>query len=226
MKSIDFSQFYRLGDPFSRRALRLEPQGDFPGLPGRDDFRIYTGEQQPREPIILKGYMGGTVHDVLRSGMVCIFCVSRRVVDLLAENRFTGWSTYPVKVYNRNGQPLNDYFGLSVTSWVGRIDFSRSQVVTKARVSGGPPIQFHVGLYFDEGNWDGSDIFRINGSTTIMTRAVRDAFVRAKIGNIEFESLVEVERPVDWAKDLPSALNPDGSYKYAPLRNSQRLSDS
>lgn len=51
-----------------------------------------------------------------------------------------------------------------------------------------------VGLYFEESSCDGSDIFRPDGSSfVICTDAVRRCLTKAKMKNLEFESLTEFE---------------------------------
>lgn len=115
-------------------------------------------------------------------------------LDLLRENKFTGWSTYPVEVYGRKGEYLPDYYGFAITSDAGKIDKSRSPIITKPPyVPGGKPPRVYKGVFFDERKWDGSDFFRLFASFIIVTRSVRDAFKRAKISNVRFTPLSEME---------------------------------
>jgi len=142
--------------------------------------------------------MGGSPDDFLWAGLTPLVCISQRVVDLLEENQFTGWSTYPVEVYDRHGEKLPGYHGLAITGSAGREDLSRSQIITKpARTPTSKPYDVYRGLYFDESKWDGSDIFCILGtSTKVVTQSVQAAFVRAKVNNVRFERLTEVETSV------------------------------
>jgi len=97
---------------------------------------LFGGEWQPPEPVAFKAYMGGSPADFLWTGFPPLFCVSQRVIDLLEENQFTGWSTYPVEVYDRHGGKLPGYHDFAITGSAVRRDLSRSQIITKpARTS-------------------------------------------------------------------------------------------
>ncbi len=137
---------------------------------------------------------GGTVTDILWSGSVLRLCISQRVIELLEENHFTGWSTYPVEVYGRKGEPLPGYHGFAIKSYAGMQDISRSQIVTKPPFHPlGTPWTAYRGFFFDESKWDGSDIFRVSGLFIVVTQRVKEAFKKARITNVMFEPLPEIE---------------------------------
>jgi hypothetical protein len=70
---------------------------------------------------------------------------------------------------------------------------SRSVPVTKPPPApGGQPYQVYNGFYFDEREWDGSDIFLVHGFK-VVTLPVRRALSRAGIGNVRLMPLAEVE---------------------------------
>ena len=50
----------------------------------------------------------------------------------------------------------------------------------------------YKGFYFDESQWDGSDIFLVGGHK-VVTLPVQKAFKRAKVSNVRFTPLMEVE---------------------------------
>jgi len=139
--------------------------------------------------------------DILWSTYPPIVCISQRLVDILKNNNFTGWTTYQVKVFDKQGNSLPGYYGLSITSSVGRRDFSLSQIVLKPISSHGKPTEVHRGLYFKKERWDGSDIFRIEDSHKIMTKKVKEVLVREKIRNILLTPLAEYETPTFMEKN-------------------------
>lgn len=198
---VDYSQLFELIDPLANRPLRLEPGSHQTWLTGAYANRLFYGELQPPEPVVLKGYMGGSPTEVLWAGLTPIVCVSQRIVDLLLQNRFTGWATYPVEVYDRKGVYLPGYYGLAVKSHAGEQDFSRSQIVTKPPLTyAGRTYDVYKGTYFDESKWDGSDIFRVQHATKIVTKKVQQVFKRAKITNVRFIPLLETEIDVNTVK--------------------------
>jgi hypothetical protein len=193
--SVDFSKFYQFEDPMATRPLRLEPTDDW--ITRDYAFALARGQVQPPNPIKLVGYMGRDVMDILWSGMVWIFCVSSRVTELLQKNNITGWATYPVEVYDRKGQPLPGYHGFAVTGRECRRDRSRSQIITKQVVPGGKPFEVYKGLFFYEEDWDGNDFFIVRSyGGIVVTEKVMRLFKRAKIANVRFIPLPEVELDV------------------------------
>jgi hypothetical protein len=123
--------------------------------------------------------------------------VHRRVIDLLRENRFTGWETYPVIVVDREGRSHLDYYGLVITGRCGAVDLARSVVVLSKYPTGWYP--HFLGRYFDESSWGGSDFLmelpdcRGKASAHVfVTEPVRLAFSGAKIENVDFRALSEI----------------------------------
>ncbi len=192
---LDYSKLFELADPLANRPLRLGIVSDAVWLAIRDDvWSLYRGQLRLSEPLRLRAYMGGQATDFLWSGYPPLVCVSSRVVDLLREHGITGWDTYPVEVYGRKGEPLPGYHGFAVTGPECRRDRSRSQILTRQAVPGGKPFQVYKGLYFDESHWDGSDIFLVRPfGGIVVTEKVYRLFKRAKVSNVRFTPLTEVE---------------------------------
>lgn len=190
---LDYNDLFKLSDPLATRPLRLTPEGCSDWLSGEQAIALFKGELCLEQPLKLRAYMGGQATDFLWCGLSAIRVVSERLVTLLQEHAFTGWATYPVEVYGRKGEALPGYYGFSVTGRGGERDRSRSQIITKPPPApGGQSYQVYKGLYFDESGWDGSDIFLVWGGI-VVTRPVREAFKRAKIINVRFTALPEVE---------------------------------
>ena len=192
--SLDYGRIYRLSDPLASRPLRLTDEPYSEWLTRDQALGLFRGEIQLPSPLRLGTYSGGHPSDFLWAGLTHIICISQRVVDLLSENGITGWSVYPVEVFGRNGEPLPKYNGLSVIGPDCVRDRSRSQIVDKPPpVDGGRGYQVYHGLYFDENQWDGSDFFRVLGIATVVTDKVYRIFKRAKVTNVRFTPLTEVE---------------------------------
>jgi hypothetical protein len=91
---------------------------------------------------------------------------------------FTGWTTYPVELYGRDGARVPGYHGFGVTGRAGPIDDAL-----------GP------GYLFAPGSWDGSDVFVTgDGALTMVAQPVRDALLAAGVKNVRLERITEVER--------------------------------
>lgn len=192
--SIDFRTLFELDDPLANRPLRLTIKDEYDWLTVEQARALFAGRLSKLErPLRLDAYAGGQATDFLWSAFPPLVCISRRVVTLWEERGFTGWSVYPVEVYDRKGEQLPDYSGFAVTRPRLKRDRSRSEIITKPPPApGGKSYQVYKGLYFDEQEWDGSNIFLVGGSI-VVTQSVRDTCKKAKISNVRFTPLVEVE---------------------------------
>jgi hypothetical protein len=191
--SLDHGELFELHDPLAKHPLRLTTEGYSDWLTGEQAISLSRGELELERPLQLGGYMGRQITDFLWSGLTPLVVVSLRVVELLENHGFVGWATYPVEIYDRQGERLADYSGFAVTGKAGKRDRNRSMLVTKpAPTPGGKPYQVFKGFYFDESQWDSSDIF-LAGGLRVVIRAVQKAFKRARVTNVYFTPLADVE---------------------------------
>jgi len=201
---FDYNNFYELSSPFATRPLIMGIQDKL--LDSPKAIQIFYGEILPSNPIEFKAIAGGQVTDFLWSSLPPLFCVSQKVIDILIQNKFTGWSSFPVITYDRKGNLLSGYHGFSVKSYAGKIDISRSTIITKPAVPGYPKTaRFYIGTFFNESKWDGSDIFRIQNACMVARKSIVEEFRRNNITNVRFTPLTETETMdavYDTLKDL------------------------
>jgi hypothetical protein len=162
-----------------------------------DDVGLIRAEVQPANPIEVGRAMGSAEPgDVIWTTHAIPIIISDSVVNLLRTHGFTGWSLYPVAVRNKQGKTVPGYSGLAVTGRCGDIDFSMSVKIPRIRPAGIFPVL--KGLLFDPASWDGSDFFmpaRRSGHVFVVEK-VKKAFEKAKIRNVSFEPLDQVESSV------------------------------
>ncbi|MEW6179160.1 MAG: DUF1629 domain-containing protein [Chloroflexota bacterium] len=190
---LDYNKLYRLDDPLASRPLRLSDEGYSDWLTKGQAIELFRGRLKLDTPLRLGAYRGGQATDFLWSGLTPLVCISERVSELLRMNKITGWTTYPVEVYGRRGEPLPGYHGFAVTGNECRRDRSRSQILTRQAVPGGEPFKVYKGLYFYEEDWDGSDIFLIRNHGIVVTQKVHNLLKKSKVTNVQLIPLVEVE---------------------------------
>ncbi len=201
--SVEYSKLYRLSDPFATRPFRLRDRLPIGALPGARSHLLAQGKFVFDEPIQFDAASGGHATDVLRSQDPLLFCVSGRLIRLLEENEITGWSTYAVEVYDRQGAFLPDYHGFAITGTVCEPDYSRSAVIDKPpRFPGAEGYQIYKGLYFDESQWDGSDMFWVGMGKRVIVDRVYRLFRKHKIRNTLFTPLTEYEINVSNTRPL------------------------
>jgi len=161
-----------------------------------EGWAIASREVLPAHPLVFKQNMGSKPKDLVGTGYVAIKLLSSRTIRLLTECGFTGWDTYPVELLDREGTQIAGYHGFAVTGRCGPTDDSKSQRVLKlipTHPDGQMPVW--VGLYFDPGTWDGSAIFRPRGTVrTFVVEKVKEVLEEAKITNIRFNKLTEIQR--------------------------------
>ncbi len=189
--ALDHADFYEFSDPFEKRALRLMLEEEWVTGKYRNMWvPLLTGEWLPPMPVVFRPRQGCEERDFLWSGSP-LFCVSARTVDILLENRLVGWGTYPIEVYDWNDQAISGYHGFAIKGPAVERDLSRSEVISKYSTAG-KPMSFYRGFYFDESKWDRSDFFRVDG-TKVVTAAVVHALRRARVTNVAFTALPDVE---------------------------------
>jgi hypothetical protein len=187
--------FFRFSDPLATQPYRLQllPRADI--LTFEQVCDLASGLLALDEPLIFKAGRGGKATDVLWAYDVLIYFFSEPLRRLLTEAGVSGWTTYPVELYDRKGNHLPGYQGIAVTGPKCRRDRSRSSIVDKPPpVPGGRGYQVYRGLYFDESQWDGSDMFWVSeGGGIVVTEKLYRLFRRHKIRNVELTPLTEVE---------------------------------
>jgi len=181
--------FYWLHDPLLDAPFR--------GTVGREAFEVmmsaWRGEVVPAAPIVVSHSMGGRLRDFIWIGTIPI--VHERVVEALMSANLTGWDTYPVQVFTRDGKAAADYHGFAITGRCGSLflDKEHSEVVYQDYPGGRFPK--YKGLFVTTDSWDGSDLFiAADGKTgwKVVTQRVVEIFRRKKVTNVSFEPVSEV----------------------------------
>lgn len=191
--TFNYKQFYKLSDPFGKQALRLRLSEDSKWLDFATAVKLANGELSHTERVIqLVGYSGQKPMSLLWSGFSPVCCISEQTIALLTEESLTGWATYPVEVYDRDGQKLPNYAGLAITGRGGQAKPEMSSLEVIQPPWKDSTIEVYRGFYFDPDAWDGADIFLVSGGT-VVTDKVRKAFKKAKVNNVRFTNLTEVE---------------------------------
>ncbi|MDE0431098.1 MAG: hypothetical protein OXH98_15150 [Caldilineaceae bacterium] len=183
-----------LADPMAAEPYRLRSR--LPGdaeAQGVDLNALSRGESQTKGPIQFDAAQGSKATNILWTQLVTPVCVSGRVIRILSENEVSGWSTYPVEVFDPEGELLADYHGLVVTGGVCDADYSRSAVITKPPPAPrGKSYDVYKGLFFCEDQWDGSDMFWVGGVRVVVDK-VKTVFEKSGIENVAFTPLPERE---------------------------------
>jgi Immunity protein family (Imm11) len=181
----------------TNRALRVRSRRLL-----QNDLAIARAEHVPGEPIDFVRAEGHKPYDVIGTSYATLLLVSSRFRGVLRSHGFTGWTTFPVRIFLDDGDELDGYSGIAITGRCGPIDDNQSEKVTlplplphgRARLG-------LRGLCFPPDTWDGSDLFtsEAGGAWIFVVERVKDALERAQLRNFEFERLSEIER--SWRAD-------------------------
>ena len=200
----DYDKLYRFGENFAlwAGAFRAGPIDEV-----ESEYALFKGELRPRRAVRFGWRQGRRVRDIIWTTLPPLVLISKRFRDVLERAGLTGWSTYPVKVYDQEGRQVRGFFGLAVTGLAGAVDNSRSKRVWRGPwVEGGPKSQNYLGMFFKDDEWDGTDIFRPQKSSwIIVTERFKKALEEADLDvrNVKFDKLSTYER------DIPgSTLDP------------------
>lgn len=187
-ESLDFSKLFVISNAFQRGALHFWPVQK---LPFRQE--LLRGEVLVEQPVEFRWESGRTPLDLLGTTYAALLIASERFVTVLEKEGFTGWTTYPVFLHQKNGQILPGYSGLSVTGRAGPIDPTRSRVEQLPPAVPGAEIVFaEVGMYFDPKTWDGSDFFIPQGTAAVcVTERVRAVLQKERLTNLHFDPLTQ-----------------------------------
>ena len=195
--SLDKSLYFELTDPLAVEPFRLRSRlPEAAKTDGVDIRSISQGKARIQCPVQFDATQGTEATDILWTQLVTPVCISDKVVSLLNVSNVSGWSTYPVEVFDTEGILQPKYHGLAVTGAACEADYSRSTVVEKlSPAPRGKSYEVFRGLYFDEDQWDGSDMFWVGGLRVVVAR-VKALFEDAGIENVKFVPLIERETRV------------------------------
>jgi hypothetical protein len=193
---MDFKYFYSFGS----KLLSSTFQAGAEGLINRDDSfgsdRLLMGNfTNIKFPVIFRQTFGKKLCDILDTGDVSLFLISDKMLNILKENNFSGWKTYPIRLYDRKNNEIYGYNGFSV---IGKCEattkYKRDSLFEKRLVPNGPLSTYYKGLYIDFTKWDGSDFFIPKGSLRIViTQNVRDIILKNKLTNINIRNIKDIE---------------------------------
>lgn len=161
---------------------------------------LHRGRFRPNQPLVMRHNVGGPLRDVVITGYADPNVVSQAFVDALTTAGCSGWSLFPVTVYDKEGVIANGFHGFQVVGECGPVDWRRSQPVP-VQLPGGvfPRLK---GMYFAVETWDGSDVFgQTDTGFVFMTEKAVLALRRSRISNMDAEPIDDVVTDI-WPGDM------------------------
>lgn len=198
------SDFYELSICYSPSTIQVHSQGlnsQYSTSPNPNERRIFDQDKlligdysKIKFPVVFKQERGRHLKDMLGTGHPSLYLISDKMKSELKINFMTGWNTFPVELLDRDDRRIDGYYGLSITGRSGPIDYSKSKIIEKRLVPNGPLTKYYRGCYIGVDKWDGSDFFIPEATLAIfVTTRVAETINRAKLTNVEFRNLTEIE---------------------------------
>jgi len=190
----DYHELYLMADPLATQPVRLEPT-DEAKLDRNAAVGLLRGEIIPQQPIRLRRAMGARFTDLLWSSFTPILVISQRLTDIFYHDGLTGWEIYAVEVIDKDGHLQPHYNGFAITGRAGRHDLERVEVMERPPITPrGISYTVLKGIYFEVDMWTANDFCLMEKNIScIVTEKVVRAFRRARIRNVRFTELTQVE---------------------------------
>lgn len=211
---MELSKIYEFDSRYTRGEIEYEEVDDWDWPCSADTLARLGGEIKDKLyvcrmlemgsyegitfPLEFRQKCGKRYYDILHIGCPTLFLVSDCFLEVLETNHFTGWKSYPVRLFEKNGTEVLGYNGFSVTGKAGEIDWEQCEIMQlPGPIDETVTYPYRRGTPIDMSQWDGSDIFMANNYWgKFITEPVYKALKKAKITNIEFEKATEILRSV------------------------------
>jgi len=140
---------------------------------GRDiHYQLLFGDDESGEypdylqfPVAFRYLDGRIMRDLLDMRYPHCFLISDRVRDLLGKELITGWKPFPIILFDKQGEEIKGYNGFTVTGRSGSVCFS----IDRKDIPIGEMKKY---VFWNNQQWDGSDIFLIKPNYMVCTQRV------------------------------------------------------
>lgn len=154
--------FYFINWAQKKSEVILQPVDEY------DEKKLIVKQFIPQLPFKTRVAKGSKFYDVAYFADPFNFSISEKLNNVLLENGFTGWDTYPIEIEGSDAK----YFGFRV--------LGKSGPIIKPATTG-----FVKGYHFDVKSWDKSDFFCPEGTLHVFfTGKVKSALDKNKITNL------------------------------------------
>ena len=159
-----------------------------------DRYAFVAGREKLKRKAVFRQHMGSRTYDYIDTTYAVLELISDKFLDVLEDNNFTGWDTYPVEILDKKGNEIKGYHGLIVPGRCGPILHHKAEeIIIDSPI--GKKMKAWKGLYFDPATHDGSDFVVPEGTGfKIVKESVVEALKKAKITNIHFDKLTDFIR--------------------------------
>jgi hypothetical protein len=193
-----FEHLYSLQDPGKVRYFRADFELDL----SIDAGLLLRGSKVVDGPLKCSWVQGGRMSDVIWTTHNAVVLFSGRLLAALQTQGVTGWTPYNIELLDRQGRLVPDYRGFAVVGRCGRTEESRGRLVQTDRPGAWRTVL--QGLYFDETEWDGSDVFVPPDANYIfITEPVKQVFEALNVKNVAITRLTEKQIPEAVIRPFP-----------------------
>lgn len=188
--SMNIDSFYNFGSKLILATLSFSPTN----LKKDEEKKLIKGEfEDINLPVVFAYNHGKKIRDMLDTGHPLLYLISDRFKEILEENHLTGWKSYSVNLFDKEGNEINGYHGISITGRCGDIDYNKCEIIEK-KMSTGQVYKVYKGLYVGLNESDGTDFFLPGKSMkTIVTSRAAKLIKENKLTNVDLVNLADIE---------------------------------
>jgi hypothetical protein len=186
----NINNFFKLRSTLSSKTFQAQTDNTFDG----HNILIYGIYDSIRFPVVFRECYGKKLEDLLDTGWPSLYLISEKAIGILEKNKLTGWKPFNIKLFDKNGNEVNGYHGLSITGRCGEVDFNKSTIIEKRLVPHGPLGSYYKGYYVGLDEWDNSDFFIPRHTIAIIaTKRAAEVIKGNKLTNIILTDLANIE---------------------------------
>lgn len=142
-----------------------------------DEQKLLKAEIIPKNIFEMEISEGKCFYDIIGYQDTSNFAISKKLYDLLVENKISGWKGYEISIKKQNQK----YYGFQVTGKCGKLEKPNK-------------IGFYIGYKFDYNTWDKSDFFSPENTMLVFcTDKVQKLFIKHKITNSEIININNIK---------------------------------
>ena len=198
MKKNNINVFFDFRSQFLSSTIQAHAVGlqkDANGI--NDQWKLIKGTYKDINfPVTFKQKHGKKFTDILDTGWPSLYLISDKTKTVLEEGHLTGWKTFPIKLYDENGNDIPGYHGFSITGKCSPVTYESCAIIEKRMIPNGPICKFYKGIFIND--WDGSDFFTPEGTyETFITEKSANILKKNKITNLKLINLVDRETDID-----------------------------
>ena len=162
---LSHKDFYYLSKVISDSCTQCIPLG-YDELPDDERQEYFKGGNHTQNMPKVFVRTHGRKMNALINGAIGLYLVSKELKEKFENSEITGIEYIPVEIETKSGTRHGDYYAMPI---IGRAKAADRKAAVPKYIEAEPQNMWRdVGYFFPLDSWDGSDIFYLEGSTSVI----------------------------------------------------------